>query len=75
MSEHQEQKRPPLWLVIVIVSLVWLAVGVAPQVGVWKGYYSEPDLASFGGSFDFVSSLFSGLAFAGVVYAKIRSMS
>lgn len=59
-------KEPPisLPLLVTLVVVVWL-FGVAPLI-----YYAPPDKAGeFGDMFGAVNALFSGLAFAGVVYA------
>lgn len=59
-------KEPPisLPLLVSLVVVVWL-LGVAPLI-----HYALPDKAGeFGDMFGAVNALFSGLAFAGVVYA------
>ena len=62
-----EEKWWPLWLLFGIVSVLWgiswLLVVTTDSLGTWE------QRGTFGDMFGAVNSLFSGLAFAGVIYA------
>lgn len=55
----------PLLLLLALVVLVW---GVA-AIGVWHSFPSLADRGMFGDMFGGINTLFSGLAFAGILFA------
>jgi hypothetical protein len=61
----KEDKLWGLYILIIIVAALWFS-----SIFIFQHYYPNiEDRSSFGGSFNAISSLFSGLAFAGVIYA------
>jgi hypothetical protein len=61
----KEDKLWGLYILIIIVAALWLG-----SIFMFQYYYPDlQDRSLFGGSFNAISSLFSGLAFAGVIYA------
>jgi hypothetical protein len=67
-NEEDTVKEDKLWglyILIIIVVALWFS-----SIFIFQHYYPNiEDRSSFGGSFNAISSLFSGLAFAGVIYA------
>ncbi len=58
---------PSLWTVLLVVSCLWLVLTSLPYLMHWMNWAGDPkDTGSAAG---FPASLFSGLAFAGVIYA------
>ena len=60
-STKTSTKWWPLVLLMVAVIVIWLLW--------WWIFYHDPDRGTFGDMFGGVNTLFSGLAFAGVIYA------
>jgi hypothetical protein len=72
MSYRKSSTIPGPWLVIGIVLLAILIVLVISGILISR-YFGRPDSASaFGDMFGAANALFSGLAFAGVIYTLIQ---
>jgi hypothetical protein len=59
----------PSWELLVLAILIVVIVWISAPVWIWNQFNTLQDRAYFGGMYGAVEALFSGLAFAGVIYA------
>lgn len=65
-TERKDTKKTPWWPLISLIVIVTLACGLN-----WLFLYRDSTRGTFGDMFGVASTLFSGLAFAGIIYAII----
>ncbi|MCI1053878.1 hypothetical protein MOQ19_10200 [Stenotrophomonas maltophilia] len=66
---NKEESRSTSWLHFILIGLTVAGIQVAIGFVVYKSIGDWPTRGQFGDMFGAVNSLFSGLAFAGLIYA------